>query len=325
MRPVVAVLGGGRLGQAVAEILGHAGATVLLWARRKSARRTLAKKLDRVGIVDSVSEACEPAQLVFFAVPASGFREVAAQFGDSARGDHLVVHGTRGVETGFVLPHQILREETCVRKIGVLGGPLHVRDLRTGRPLATVLASRYDEVCAAVMRMSEGSPVRVHASRDVTGVEVAGVISHVSALAVGMSDALQLGDTARGVLLTRGLVEATRIGIALGADPATFGGLAGVGDLIPRKVASTQRHHQVGAALVAGRTLEDILSEVKSEVEGVVSAQEAVRLGERIGLDLPLIQAIDMVIHGEADARPAIEDVLQLDIDLVAGLVTPAR
>lgn len=315
MKASVAILGGGRLARAIGAILGETGADLRLWARRKAARTSLQKALP-LSVVGSVAEACAGAQIVVFAVPASALREVAEAYGEVATGDQMVLHATRGVDAGFVLPHRVLRQETCVRKVGVLGGPLHFKELGAGRPIAAVLATRFDDTFVAAQRLLGGGPVHLHRSRDVLGVEVAGVVSNISALAVGLCDGVGLGDTARGVLLTRGLIEATRLGVALGAERATFSGLAGVGDLIPRKVASTERHHKVGSAIAHGASLEEALAGVRGEVEGVAAAEEAAKLAERLGLDLPLIQAVDMLLHGEADPKPTLEEILQLDLTL---------
>lgn len=315
-----AVLGAGRLGQAVAGILGAAGVETRLWSRNGASASRVAKKAKGVKAVKTVEAACTDVELVVLAVTAGALREVVAAYGDTARGDHLVLHATRGVEEGFVLPHEIIREETCVRKIGVLGGPLHAGELTSGRALAVVLASRFDEVPAAIRAITDGSPIRVHPSRDVVGVEVAGIISNVTALATGMAGAVGLGETARGVLLTRGLQEASLVGLALGAAPETFAGLAGVGDLIPRKVSSTERHHQVGAAVAEGVPLEEALTQAGGEVEGVVSAEAAVELAAHRGLKLPLVTATHAILHGQAEASAALETVLSLDFDLGRGL-----
>ncbi len=320
MSPRIAILGGGAMGQAVAEILSEAGADTTMWVRRPAARRALAKKRPKVAQAKSVAEAGAEADLVFVAVPAGAFREVVAAFGEAARPDHLLVHATRGVDGHFVLPHQVVREETCVRKIGVLGGPLHARDLVSGHPIAAVLASRFDETLAAVRAAVAGGAVHVHPSHDVVGVEVAGAIANVTALAVGMADQLGLGDTARGVLLTRGLVEASQVGRALGAEATTFAGLAGIGDLIPRRVAATERHHQVGAAVAQGTPLDAALAAAKGEVEGVHTAAAALDVADRLGLELPLAAAVHRILHGEAEAGPTLEAVLQLDLELAAGL-----
>jgi glycerol-3-phosphate dehydrogenase (NAD(P)+) len=316
MSQAITVVGGGVLGRAVARVLGLGGAAVRVWARRAETRDQLSKELPHAAISDNLKAACKGAAMVFFAVPAPALAEVAAIYGEVATGDQVVVHGARGVGVNFTLPHQILRDETCVRKIAVVGGPLHISELETGRPLAMIVASRFDEAIAAVQLITQNTPVKAHPSRDVVGVEVANAISNVSALAVGMADELGLGETARGLLLTHGLSEAARLGAALGALPSTFAGLAGVGDMIPRRVTSTHRHHQVGQLIVADTTLEDALALAEGTVEGVTTAKEAAALAKTLKLDLPLIQAIDDILHQRAEAKPRLEAVLRRDLDL---------
>lgn len=260
--------------------------------------------------------------MVLFAVPASAVHDVAAAYGDVARGDQFVIHAVRGVcpNGDFALPHQVIRSQTCVRKIGVLGGPLYAPDLAEGRALAAVLASRFDETFAAVSALTQQTQMRLHPTHDVIGVEVAGAISNVSALAVGMAEALSLGETARGVLLTRGLAEAARLGVALGAQSATFTGLAGLGDLIPRQVASTERHHQIGALLVQGKSLESALTEVEGEVEGVCTAAQASAEAARRGVDVVLVNVVNEVCQGRREAKEALDEVLERHLDLGRGL-----
>ncbi|RMG11430.1 MAG: hypothetical protein D6729_18030 [Deltaproteobacteria bacterium] len=312
----IAVLGGGRFAQAILRLLSARGLPLSTWVRRDAARRELRRTFPKVSFPETVADACASADIVIFAVPAGALREVASQLGDVARGDQIAVHACRGVDEGFVLPHEVVKSETCIKQIVALGGPLHIRELAEGRPIVAVAASPFDDAVEVIRQTTQGTPVRVHGTRDLIGVEVAGAIANVAILAAGLSDALELGDTARGILLTRGLIEAIRVGVALGADDATFRGLAGVGELIPRRVGSTERHQAVAAALARGEELEAALAQVDGSVEGVDTAAEAVLLAERLDLDLPLIQAVDMILHGESDPRATLEEVLQLDLDL---------
>jgi glycerol-3-phosphate dehydrogenase (NAD(P)+) len=153
-------------------------------------------------------------------------------------------------------------------------------------------------------------------------VESAGAISNVSALASGMADALELGETAQGMLLARGLAEAQRLGLALGAEPQTFAGAAGVGDLIPRRVTSTDRHREVGARVARGEDLDAVLAATGGPVEGVVTAKAALPEVARLKLKLPLIEGVARILTGEGDPRATLEALLQLDLD---DLVTAAR
>jgi glycerol-3-phosphate dehydrogenase (NAD(P)+) len=315
-QPSVAVLGAGRLGRGVALLLSPGSSDVRVWARRELQLKQVGTDVPSARLCETIEEACEDVDVVVIAVPATAVREVAAGYGPHARGDHLVLHACRGVDEGFMLPHQAIRSQTCAKKIGALGGPLYLQDLQDGRPLFAVLGSRFDETVVAVRRLCEGTQVKVHGSRDILGVEVSGAISNVAQIAAGMADALDLGDTARGVLLTHGLSEAERLGVALGADLNTFAGLAGVGDLIPRRVSSTQRNAQVGHLVASGKSLEEALDECAGCVEGVVTAREAVNTARNLGFDLPLVEAVNDVLVNERDAREAMESILALDLYL---------
>jgi len=312
----VAVIGAGRMAQVMSQVLLAGGGRVSVFSRRGMVRKALKEQLKKVHIVDSVEEACHHAHVVVLAVPAPDMPEAAASYAPFAQPDHIVIHACRGVAAGLVLPHQAIRNQTCVRKIVALGGPLYAEKLAKDRPMVAVAASRFADANERVRKLVEGTPVRLHGVSDVVGVEIAGAISNVSALAVGMSDALQLGDTARGVLLTRGLSEATRLGVRMGAELATFSGLAGVGDLIPRTVSSTKRHHDVGAQLSDGKTLAEALKSVTGSVEGVVTAQEVAAKTEKMGLRLPLVQGIAGILSGRLHVQQTLEDLLRLDLEL---------
>lgn len=312
----MAVIGGGPLARAIAHILQPGAADVHLWARSEDARVRLRDQLPQTTVHHELEQALSEASVVFLAVPADQLLEVAERYGAQARGDQVVLTAARGVGPGFQLPHEMIRARTCVRKIGVLGGPIHARELATGRQINAVLASRFPEVIEWVRRLTHSSPIALHGSRDIVGVQVAGAISNVASIAAGMADALELGDTARGVLLTHGLVDAKKLGVALGGSEKTFGGLAGLGELIPRHVTSMDRHLEVGAKLAAGTSLEETLQAVEGHVEGVLTAQEAMKVAQDKGLELLLVRAVVQVLTGEAGAREALEAVLRHSLEL---------
>lgn len=319
----VAILGGGRFAQAVAAILIGGGAKVRLWARRENARAHIAEAFPAIDVCDDLPRAVRGAGLIVVAVPALALPVLARALGPVVRGDQVLVHACRGVVEDQVLsfPHQVFRRYTCLKKVGVIGGPLYVEDIGSGRPVVAVIGARYDEVAARIARSIRVDRVKLHRTRDLIGVEVAGAMSNVSALAVGMADALELGDTVRGVLLTHGLSEATRVGLHLGAEGATFSGIAGVGDLIPRHVTSTRRNERVGGLVAVGHTVEQAIAQIEGEPEGVVTARQLARFGEREALQLPLVQAVAAVLAGTKSPRRALDDVLARDLVLGAELV----
>ena len=329
-RATVAVLGAGKVGAAVSMLLARAGHDVVVWARRSASAAAIAQgasATERVRTARTIGEAVKGAHLVAFAVPAHALRDVARAAGEVADGAQVALHACRGVDGGFTLPHEVIRQETCLKKIGVLGGPLYLddaletrgRDARSRpRPLVAVVASRFDEVHRRLRALVVQTHVRVHATNDVVGVEVCGAVSNVAQMAAGMAEGLGLGETDQGVLLTRGLVEATRFGVALGAERATFQGLAGVGDLIPRPVTSTRRHRALGVEIGGGRDAAHATG-AQADLEGLRTVREARSLGERLELSLPLIAAVDDVLNHGASAAAALERVLDLDLEIDAA------
>jgi glycerol-3-phosphate dehydrogenase (NAD(P)+) len=321
----IGVLGAGKMGITVFHVLKRRGHEVRVWDNEDAVRAECAKAYGRDAVTDSVEELVTDTQMIFLGVPAPNMLAAADAIGPFVKGSQIILHAARGVGKDFLLPHQAIRAKTCLKKIGVLGGPLYFEDLSAQRPLTTVLASRYGEVPNLISELTADTQVRLHTCSDVVGVEIAGAISNVSALAAGLSQGLELGDTAQGVLLTHGLSESARLGVSLGAEWITFTGLAGVGDLIPRRVASTERHYDVGRALAQGSSIEDILKDTGGSVEGVVTATEAHLYAQRLGLSLPLIESVHLVLSGQKPAREAIEDVLNEDITLGRDLFTVDR
>jgi glycerol-3-phosphate dehydrogenase (NAD(P)+) len=312
-RPKVAILGGGKLAQAATVLLGK-NAALVGWARSEPARMQL--RAGGLVVEDDVRSAVRDADVIFLAVPAPAFVPVLDAFAEVARGDQILVHGTRGMGEGFTLPHQLVRQRCCIKKTAAIGGPLYLDDAAAGRPLSAALASRFDEVIATIRALTSGTPVRIHATRDVTGVELAGALSNVGHLAAGLADGAGLGETDQGLLAVRALLEAGLIGAVLGADRATFSGLAGLGDLIPRRITSSRRQREAGQALAAGTVAATFDVEA---LEGAVTAREGARFAERHGLRLPLVAAVDDILRQRTPAKDALERVLSLDLGLKAA------
>lgn len=318
----VGIYGCGKMGEAVLQILFRGGHRVRVWDKDEQVRKHIADTYGSPLLAASIEELVLDAHMIFLGVPAPAIVLAAEAIGPFVNGSQIVLHAARGVGPEFLLPHQVIRQKTCIKKIGVLGGPLYFEDLTDQRPLTAILASRYDEVARFVRELTEETQVRLHTCRDVVGVEIAGAISNVSALAAGMSQHLSLGETAQGVLLTHGLSESAQLGVAKGAEWITFTGLAGVGDLIPRTVASTERHYEAGRALARGETLGGDSENPSAMLEGVCTAYETHAYASVVGLRLPLIAAVHAVLCGEKKAKEALEEVLNEDITLGRDLVS---
>ena len=243
MKESIAVIGAGSWGTTLAGILGANGHPVLLWVRnpqrcqqmqdtRENARYLPGHPLpDTVTPTHDLAATCQAARLILLVVPSHGLRQVARQMGEYLCGE--LVHATKGIEQrSFRRMSQVLREETCVRKIGVLTGPNLAREIASGHPAGTLVASNYQEVLDRWQAALHTPYFRVYQGHDVVGAEVAGAFKNIVAVVAGIVDGMGLGDNTRALLLTRGLYEMTQVGVAIGASAVTFGGLAGIGDLM---------------------------------------------------------------------------------------------
>ena len=330
----VLVVGGGTFGTALTTLLVELHRDVRLWVRREdqaeeiNTRHTSTRYLPGVSLhpdlmaTTDLSAGVRAARVVLMAVPSKAFRDVAHAVGDHLEGDQVLVHTTKGLERGtYKRMSEILREETCARKIGVLSGPNLAMEILAGHPAGGLVASRYAEVVAAVQKPFEGGRFRLYGGRDVIGTEIAGSFKNIIALAAGVVDGLALGDNTKALLLTRGLSEMARFGVALGADVFTFGGLAGIGDLMCTCASPLSRNHQVGVRVARGEKLSDILTSMPHVAEGVPTAEAVHRQALDLGLHLPIVRAVYGVIHEGWSGREALENLMQLRVgDELASL-----
>ena len=265
-------------------------------------------------ISSELGAACADADVVVVATPLSGLRPTLRRLRDRACLRPLV-WVCKGLEAGSaLLPHQVVAQEWGdAQPSGVLSGPSFAQEVARGLPTAVTLASA-DARFARDMALALHSPhLRIYANDDLTGVEVGGAVKNVMAIATGICDGLELGFNARAALVTRGLAEIARLGAALGGQPATFMGLAGMGDLILTCTGDLSRNRQVGIGLAAGRTLGQILADLGHVAEGVSTAHEVARLAQQRGIDMPITQAVDAVLHGEVAAADAVKALLARD------------
>lgn len=257
----------------------------------------------------SAAEAMEHAQVVVLAGNSEELRALAEAYGPHARGDQIVLTAARGIRKGFELPHETIRAHSCVRKIGVFGGPLHAQDVETEHHATIVLASRFPEVVSAVDGWLPQDRVTVEASTDLIGVSVAGAYGHVSSTLIGLSRGLGWTSTAEGLLVAHGMVEARRLGVAAGADPETFRGIAGWGELLPRAPGRSNRHGRLGEALIRG---ESPPSDDRLEV--IATVAEASVKGRALGLATPVADAVGRIIDG-APAKDELQSILRSPLE----------
>ncbi|MBI4699683.1 MAG: NAD(P)-dependent glycerol-3-phosphate dehydrogenase [Deltaproteobacteria bacterium] len=330
----LAVLGGGSFGTALSTVVADRGHRVRLWVRREEQAREINEERtngrylvgrtlpEAVVATADLEAALRDAPVVLLVVPSRSFRDVARAMGNHLRGDQILVHATKGIEVeSFLRMSEVLRQETCARKVGVLSGPNLAAEIVAGHPAGAVVASRYDEVVQAVQRLFRGAHLRVYGGRDVVGVEVGGAFKNVVAIAAGVLDGLGLGDNARSLLLTRGLGEMAQFGVAVGADVFTFGGLAGVGDLSATAGSKLSRNHQVGEKLATGAPVAEVLAGMRYVVEGVPTTAAVHRRARQLGLDLPIVAAVHALLYDGLAPADALGRLMALPVgDELAAL-----
>ncbi len=328
----ISVLGGGSWGTTVAYLVARKGHRVRLWCRRPEQadeinnNRRNSRYLPDLELPEEIeatadlAAAIEAMPLVFVVVPAKSFRQLCRAAGDHFEPDQFVVHGTKGIEAeSFLRMSQILEQETCIRQLGVLAGPNIAAEICAGLPAGTVVASRYPRVIEASEAALVSDRLRVYANDDVVGVEWAGALKNIVAIASGMVSELDLGENARALLITRGLSEIARVGVAMGADPMTFSGVAGVGDLVVTCNSRHSRNHRIGAAIARGETLDTAIAKLGMVAEGVHTARVVAEIVAERHIDAPLLLGVKAVLDSELQPLEAVGHFMALasrhDID----------
>jgi glycerol-3-phosphate dehydrogenase (NAD(P)+) len=326
----VAVVGAGAWGTALAIHLARAGHAPRLWvfepdllallrASRENPWYLPGVRLpDAVHPVASLEEAAAGAGLVVVVVPSHAVRGVATALGPHLSPATRVLSATKGLEeTGFARPSRVLTEvlpAACRDHLAVLSGPTFAQEVAEGRPTAAVVASADAGVAREIQRALATPAFRLYTQSDVAGVELGGALKNVMAIAAGIADGLDLGANARAALLTRGLAEMTRLGVALGARARTFAGLAGVGDLILTCTGQLSRNRRLGLALAAGTSLAEWQASTRSVAEGVLTTRAALALAGTVGVATPITAEVARVLFEGAPAREALTALLAREV-----------
>ncbi|MCS7310651.1 MAG: NAD(P)-dependent glycerol-3-phosphate dehydrogenase [Armatimonadetes bacterium] len=322
--PAVAVLGAGSWGTALALLLAKKGVQVALWARDPS----LADAIRREGRnprylpdfplppsihpTSDLAEAVSDAEVLVFAVPAAALREVASLARTHLPSPRLVVSAAKGLEADGSRPSQVLQTSLGERcgDLVALSGPNLALELAREIPTATVVASSNPHAARQAQTLFMHPSLRVYTNRDVVGVELGGALKNVLAIGAGISDGMGFGDNSKAALVTRGLAEMVRLGVALGAEERTFMGLTGVGDLFATAASHLSRNWRVGYGLAQGKPLAQVLEELKQVAEGVPTTFAVCGLAQRLGIEMPIAQTIRAVLEGQLSPHDAIRELM---------------
>jgi glycerol-3-phosphate dehydrogenase (NAD(P)+) len=329
MRTAVAILGDGAWGTAIALLLAQdPRRRVTLWSAREENGRLLRERRENVrllpgvpippavGLTTDVRRAVEGADLWVAAVPTVYLRETLTRVAPAltasmSAGGPPVLSLAKGLENGtFLRPSEILTQLLGAERVAVLSGPSHAEETSRGLPTSVVAASTDLGLARWVQQLFSTERFRVYTNLDPVGVELAGALKNIIGIAAGINDGLGLGDNAKAALLTRGLVEMTRFGVALGADPGTFTGLAGLGDLITTCVSPHGRNHQVGERLARGERWPDIRAGMTKVAEGAYTAHSVHDRARLMGIDMPITAEVYRVLYEGKDPRAAVTDLM---------------
>jgi glycerol-3-phosphate dehydrogenase (NAD(P)+) len=318
-----AVVGGGAWGTALADLLARNGHDTMLWARetdvvhsinsghqnqRFLAGHDLARSLRAT---DDLAAAVRAADNITFVAPSHVLRSVIRSVASEVPPTALLIVASKGIEReSFALMTDVVQEELPGRDVVALSGPSFAAEVAARQPTAVVAASRNHAAASAVQQLYSSTEFRVYTQHDVTGVELGGAIKNVMAVATGVLDGLGLGFNPRAALITRGLAEMSRLGVALGAEPATFAGLAGMGDLVLTCTGSLSRNRTVGYEIGQGRPIDDVLGTRETVAEGVITTQSAHALANARGVDMPIVRAMHRILFEAMPPRDAVTDLM---------------
>lgn len=322
----MAVLGAGSWGTALADLLARKGVETVLWSyepevaqginrHHRNPRYLTEPELDpRLAATDDFADALGGAGAVLLVSPSHVTRSVLEGAHGLIGKDALIVSATKGIENETLMTMQgvigdVISPQAAERAC-FLSGPSFALEVARGSPTAVSVGSRDAGRAARTQRLFQTGYFRVYTNPDARGVELGGALKNVMAIAAGVVDGLELGAGARAALITRGLAEMTRLGVALGADPMTFSGLAGMGDLILTSTGDLSRNRRVGLELGRGRTLEEILAGMSEVAEGVRTTTSARALAHRAGVEMPVVEEVHALLFEGKDPRAAAGELM---------------
>lgn len=341
----IGVIGAGNFGSAVANLLARQR-PVLLYARDEKVVNRINHERDNRGhkihenvtAINSLGRVAAECDVIFPIIPSAHFRSVIQKLSPHLHPYHILIHGTKGFD--ITLPHkstidemlklnrqqvktmsEVIREESAVVRVGCLAGPNLSKELAAGHPSATVIASPFNEVIDLGKKLLRNDQFQVYGNNDLTGVELAGVLKNIIAIASGALSGLGYGENAKGLLISRGVVEMIYLGRALGGNTKAFLGVAGIGDLVTTCNSSLSRNFQVGHQLAQGKTLQDILASTDEVAEGINTVRIAKKCADFYKVKAPITNALYRVLFEKLTVKQALQYLmrypLNVDIDFL--------
>jgi glycerol-3-phosphate dehydrogenase (NAD(P)+) len=322
----IAVLGAGAWGTALAQVLSNKGYQVSLWARESEVVSDINSKHlnslflpgftlhQKIICTNNIEEAVANAGLIVVVIPSQFVRETLTPLSQVIQKGQVIVSATKGIERETLLtPSRILVQtipNLVEENVAVLSGPSFAKEVVQNIPTAVSLACRNEELRGELQKVFHTDTFRTYTTSDVIGVELGGALKNVLAIAVGLCDGLGFGANARAALMTRGLAEITRLGIAMGAKPKTFSGLAGLGDMILTCTSDLSRNRTVGKKVAQGNSPEKIAEEMIQVAEGMETSSSTYRLSKQQAVEMPIMEQIYLILHERKSAHQAMKDLI---------------
>lgn len=323
---VVGIIGSGSFGTAVGVLLGNKDYQVRIWDRKKdlieeiNTRRENKRYLPDVKLPSSligevdIEKTVRNADAIIIAVPSHAVRSICRDLEGIIKDDQVIVSLVKGIENGtYKRMSEIIEEFYPNNPIGVLSGPSHAEEVSRNIPTTVTSSSKSIETAEFIQDLFITPEFRVYTNLDIIGVELGGAVKNIIALAAGISDGLEYGDNTKAALMTRGIAEIARLGVALGAQPLTFAGLSGIGDLIVTCTSMHSRNRRAGILIGKGKTVKEALDEVKMVVEGVKTTKSVYELSNKINIEMPITNELYKILYEGKSARDAVMELMLRD------------
>lgn len=326
MSKSIGVIGAGSFGSAMANVLAEKNESILLYVRSKekaelikktgeSAKQKLRPNITVITEIQIIGSTCD---VIFVMIPSIGFRQMMKELSPSLKPYHILIHGTKGFDLQERSGHsellsrehvktmsEVIQEESSVVRVGCLAGPNLASEIAEQKPAATVIASQFDEVVQIGQKLLKNDRFLIYGSSDLLGIELCGILKNIIAVGAGTVNGLGLGENAKALFISRGLVEMVHIGKAMGGNAQAFLGLAGVGDLIATCSSNLSRNFTVGRRLAQGETIESIQSDMEEVAEGVKTINIIKELASFFKIRCPITETLYRVIHKQVDVQEA--------------------
>lgn len=322
----ISVIGAGSWGIALARLLALNGHNVNVWSIIGDEIDMLQKnhehldKLPGVKLPESMTyttdleASVKNRDMLVLAVPSPFTRSTSKSMASFVGEGQIIVNVAKGVEESTMMTlSEIIEEEIPQANVAVLSGPSHAEEVGKSMPTTCVVGAKDKKTAEYIQNLFMCDFFRVYTSPDICGIELGAALKNVVALAAGIADGLGCGDNTKAALITRGIVEITRLGVAMGGNPETFAGLSGIGDLIVTCASMHSRNRRAGILIGQGKTMQEAMDEVKMVVEGVYSAKAALKLSNKYGIEMPIIEQVNLVLFEDKPAKDALTDLLLRD------------